>query len=76
MALDKYHVTKKGNEWRMEKAGSNRAVVKGATKAETIDKMREYMSDKTGSVRIHKQDGTIQEERTYQRKDDPRASKG
>ncbi|MEQ8992645.1 MAG: DUF2188 domain-containing protein [Pseudomonadales bacterium] len=48
MALDKYHLTKKGDEWRMEKAGSNRAVLKGTTKAETIDKVRDYMSVNAG----------------------------
>ena len=34
------------------------------------------MSDKVASVKIHKEDGKLQEERTYQRKDDPRKSKG
>jgi len=30
------------------------------------------MNDKIGSVKIHKEDGKFQEERTYQRKNDPR----
>lgn len=34
------------------------------------------MSDKMGSVKIHKEDGEFQEERTYQQKDDPKNSKG
>jgi hypothetical protein len=38
--------------------------------------MREYMSNKIGSVKIHKEDGKFQEERTYQRKNDPKKSKG
>ncbi len=76
MALDKFHLTKKGNEWRLEKANSNRAVVKADTKAEAVQKMREYMQTHEGSVRIHKEDGKIQEERTYPRSKDPRRSKG
>ncbi len=45
------------------------------TKQEMVDTMRKFMQDKTGSVKIHKEDGKIQEERTYQRKDDPRENK-
>lgn len=76
MALDKFHLTKKGNEWKLEKANSNRAVVKADTKAEAVQKMRKYMQTHEGSVRIHKEDGKIQEERTYPRSKDPRRSKG
>ncbi|EOW6644215.1 DUF2188 domain-containing protein [Cronobacter muytjensii] len=45
-------------------------------KAEMIRQMQEFMSDKTGSVKIHTTDDKIQEERTYQRKDDPESSQG
>ncbi|CCJ75340.1 hypothetical protein BN135_404 [Cronobacter muytjensii 530] len=41
-----------------------------------IRQMQEFMSDKTGSVKIHTTDDKIQEERTYQRKDDPESSQG
>ena len=43
MALDEYHLTKKGDDWRLEKAGSNRAVVKAETKAEAVEKARHYV---------------------------------
>lgn len=76
MPLDKFHLTKKGDEWRLEKAGTNRARVKAPTKAEAVQKMREYMQDHEGSVRIHKENGQIQEERTYPRSKDPRTSRG
>ena len=76
MALDKYHLTKRNDEWRLEKAGSNRAVTKATTKAEAVQKMQKYMSKNEGSVRIHKENGRIQEERTYPRSKDPRKSKG
>lgn len=38
--------------------------------------MRDFMSDKVGSVKIHKENGKIQEERTYQRKNGPTKTKG
>lgn len=76
MPLDKYHLAQKGDKWRLEKAKSNRAVVSADTKAEAMDKMQNYMKTHSGSVRIHKQDGTIQEERTYPGSKDPRKTPG
>ena len=74
--MDNYHIVKDDDKWKFGKEGSNRALQRADTKQEAIDKMRDYMSDKTGSVKIHKENGQFQEERTYQRKDDPKKSKG
>lgn len=74
--MDNYHITKDGEQWKLKKEGGDRATLVADTKAELIDDMRGFMADKTASVKIHKEDGTFQEERTYQRKDDPRESKG
>ncbi len=76
MALDQYHLTKDGSLWKLKKTGARAASLTAPTKAEAISKMRAFMSGKTASVRIHKQDGKIQEERTYPRSADPRRSKG
>ena len=76
MALERYHLTKRNNQWRLEKAGSDRALLKAPTKAEAVQKMRRFMKTREGSVRIHKVDGKFQEERTYPRAKDPRSSKG
>ena len=38
--------------------------------------MRDYMKDHEGSVKIHKENGEFQEERTYPRSKDPRITKG
>jgi len=74
--MDNYHITKDSNQWKFKKEGAARATKTADTKAEIISKMRDHMSDKVGSVKIHKEDGKFQEERTYQRKDDPHKSKG
>ncbi|MCH9694148.1 MAG: DUF2188 domain-containing protein [Gammaproteobacteria bacterium] len=76
MALDKFHLTKKGDEWRLDKSGTNRARVKAPTKTEAMQKMQDYMKTNEESVRNHKENGRIQEERTYPRSKDPRGSKG
>lgn len=67
MALQRYQFEKKNDAWRLRKAGSNRALVKADTKELAILEMRGYMKTREGSVRIHKANGRIQEERTYRR---------
>ncbi|HEN3663733.1 TPA: DUF2188 domain-containing protein [Yersinia enterocolitica] len=74
--MDNYHITKDGDKWKLTKEGNSRASITADTKQAAIDQTREFMSNKVGSVKIHKEDGKIQEERTYQRKDDPKSSKG
>ncbi len=69
MALQRYHLQKKNDEWRLRKAGANsRALFKVDTKAIAILEMQGYMKTHEGTVRIHKSNGRIQEERTYLRR--------
>ncbi len=74
--MDNYHITKDGDHWKFKKAGASRALITAATKKDIIVEMRVYMRNRTGSVKIHKTDGKIQEERTYSRRADPRRSRG
>jgi len=74
--MDNYHITKDGDQWKLKKEGAERASKIADTKREIIDQTRNFMSDRIGSVKIHKGNGRFQEERTYQRKNDPRKSKG
>lgn len=74
--MDNYHITKDGDHWKLKKEGASRASKTASTKKEIIALTREFMSDKTASVKIHKEDGTIQEERTYPRSADPKSSVG
>lgn len=74
--MKNYHITKKNDIWQFKEENSKRSIKNSDTKEQAIDNMREFMKDKTGSVKIHKTTGLIQEERTYQRKDDPSKTKG
>lgn len=74
--MDNYDVKFKNGRWQFQKQGSKQLIKEADTKDEIMNLMKKFMSDKRGSVKIHKQNGTYQEERTYQRKDDPRRSKG
>lgn len=74
--MDNYHITKDEDKWKLKKQGNDKASITADTKQEIIDKTREFMQDKIGSVKIHKENGLIQEERTYPRKKDPKGSPG
>ncbi len=74
--MDDYHITKKGKKWQLKKEGASRASKTADTKQEMTQEMRKFMANRTGSVKIHKEDGTFQEERTYPGSADPRKSKG
>lgn len=74
--MDNYHITKDDEHWKFQKQGSSRAIRLFDTKAEAIQYMRQYMNGKTGSVKIHLENGRIEEERTYPRGADPSQSPG
>lgn len=74
--MDNYHLTHAGDHWALTKEGATRASHTAPTKEELLTKTAAFMEGKTASVKIHKADGTVQEERTYPRSADPRASKG
>ena len=74
--MDNYHVSATDGGWELRKEGGSRASKKAATKDDLLRETATFLEGKTASVKIHKKDGTIQEERTYPRKADPRKSKG
>ena len=74
--MDNYHITKNDNQWQLKKEGAGRASKIANTKQDIIKQMRDFMKNKVASVKIHKENGVFQEERTYQRKDDPSKTKG
>lgn len=74
--MDNYHVTHTGKQWALKKEGAQRASKTAETKSEITQQTRQFMETHEGSVKFHKMDGTIQEERTYPRSKDPSKSKG
>lgn len=76
--MKNYHITKStdGNGWALTKEGGERASLKANTKADLVKATSEFMQGKEASVKIHKQDGTIQEERTYPKASDPAITPG
>lgn len=78
--LPRYHLVKdeKKDDWKLEKEGSDRAVRRFDTKEDATKGgvLPKAVGQAGGSVRIHKTDGTIQEERTFPRDRDPTKSPG
>ena len=73
-----YDVKKTEAGWEGIARGGERASVTGPTKAEVVKRTTEIAknSPMDTSVVIRKQDGKIQEERTFPRSSDPTSSKG
>ncbi|RRV10556.1 DUF2188 domain-containing protein [Pseudomonas sp. v388] len=74
--MDNYQITKTDKGWALTKQGAGRASKTASTKAEITSLASEFLEGKTASLKIHKEDGTIQEERTYPRAADPTKTKG
>jgi len=63
-----YHVVPDKDEgvWKVRREGADRASSTHNVKDEALDKARELaQNNPLSQVKIHKRDGTIQEERTY-----------
>jgi hypothetical protein len=74
--MKRFDLVKKDDQW-VARSGT-KVVARAAKKADAIrETARAARADpQPVSVRIHAQDGRIQEERTYPQKSDPRRSKG
>ena len=74
--MDNYHLSPTSEGWELKEAGAERASKRASTKHELVSALADFFDGKTASVKIHKADGTIEEERTYPRSADTRRSKG
>lgn len=75
--MENYHLVKDGDQYKLKKEGSERATkVFDGTKKEAVRGSAEFMKNHGGSMKIHKNNGQFQEERTYPRSADPSSSEG
>ena len=76
--LPKHHLVQDGDKWKLKPEGGGRAKAVFDTKAQATagGALSSALGKAGGSVRIHKTDGSIQEERTFPRGRDPKSSKG
>ncbi|MFD0681685.1 MULTISPECIES: DUF2188 domain-containing protein [unclassified Paenibacillus] len=60
-----YHVVPHGDGWAVKEEGSDYARLSTDTKAEAVDKAREWASDANKSAIIHRKDGTVETSHNY-----------
>ena len=74
--MQNYHLSPSNRRWRLTSESSGRAVGEFENKVEALEACTEFMRGRTGSLKIHHSDGTLEEERTYPRAQDPVATRG
>lgn len=76
--MKRMDIVKSDDGWKATSNGRTVRGTKAPTKAATISQTAATAraTDEPVSVRIHKENGRIQEERTYPRSADPKKSKG
>ena len=70
----RYHVTPTPEGWQVKAEGAKRAVAREERKDAAVRAGREAAKNQQGQLIVHRQDGRIQEERTYRK--DPHPPKG
>lgn len=74
--MNHYDLMYSNDTWKLKKQGAHRAIRNFENKHEGMLFSQDYVKKHTGSLKIHKMDGVIQEERTYPYSADPKRSPG
>lgn len=76
--LTKYDLYKEDDKWALKRRGAKRATKLYDKKAHATKggELRRATGNDPASITIRKENGVIQEERTFPRGEDPRSSKG
>ncbi|WP_282139052.1 DUF2188 domain-containing protein [Rossellomorea aquimaris] len=61
-----YHVSPHDDGWQLKKADGQRAILVEETKDKLLSKAKDYVTDHSGTLVVHKQDGSV-ENHLYQR---------
>lgn len=65
MAYKEYHLTKNGSEWKVKEANAERAVRTFDTKNEALQFAKTLAQNQQAELVIHKENGKIQDKRSY-----------
>lgn len=74
--MENYHITHEDDRWVLREEGDKRALLEALTREDILSETRDYMKLRTASVKIHNENGAVEEERLYQRDQDSRATRG
>jgi uncharacterized protein YdaT len=59
------HVVPKGERWIVKEVGESKALLNTNTKAEAVERAKEWASDANRSAIIHRKDGTVETSYNY-----------
>jgi hypothetical protein len=71
-----YHLLPDGDHWKLTTELGERIITGLPTKEAGLMIAIDNIRDKGGSLKIHRADGTIEEERSYPRLEDPKGTPG
>lgn len=74
--MENYHITHEDDRWVLREEGDKRALLEALTREDILSETGDYMKLRTASVKIHNENGAVEEERRYPRDQDPRATGG
>lgn len=76
--MENFHLVHEDGKYKLQRENAERASkVIDSNKLDAISQAKEFIVKQGGgSLKIHKNDGGFQEERTYPKSKDPRKSKG
>jgi hypothetical protein len=76
--MENFHLVHEDGKYKLKRENAERASkIIESTKVEAIKESRDFIKQQGGgSLKIHKNSGGFQEERTYPRSKDPKESKG
>lgn len=69
--METYHLVPSQGGWQLEKQGDTKGIKFFATKREALEFSTAHVRKNTGSLRIHRENGQFEEERTYTSEIDP-----
>ncbi|MCW3148318.1 DUF2188 domain-containing protein [Stutzerimonas stutzeri] len=74
--MQNYHITREGERWLLREEGDRRVLIETASRDEILREARDYMKLRTAMVRVHGDDGGVEEEHRYPEEQNPLASRG
>lgn len=63
--MQNYHLLPDGDRWIVTREGPRAPVFSYGSRRTAVEQITEFLSGREASLKIHKPDGTIDEERTF-----------
>jgi hypothetical protein len=74
--MEIYHITHEDDRWVLREEGDKRALLEALSREDIVSETRDYMKLRIASVKIHNENGEVEEEHRYPRDQDPQATGG